>query len=88
MGGCSEEVFDEVVFVLTGADHTLAAALLGAIFVERGAFHEALVRDGDHATFVWNDVFHTEVAINREDLGAAWIAVFLLHLNEFFLDDF
>ena len=45
-----------------------------------------LWRDGDHAALVRDDVFHRKITVDCEDLRAAWIAVFLLHLAELVFD--
>lgn len=88
VGGGGEEVLHKILFVGFGTDDALAAAFLGAVVGDGGAFDEAEVGDGDDAAFVGDDVFHAEFAGGGDDLGFALVAVFVLHGEELGLDDF
>ena len=75
-----EEVTDEVLFARPHADAALAAAPLVPVVGDRGALDVAGVADRDRHVFFGDQVLDAELAFLREDLGAARIAVLLLHL--------
>ena len=86
VGTCGEQVLDKIIVVLPRSNHAFAASFLRAIFIQRRPFHEALMRYGDHATLVGDDVFHAEFAIDLQNLRATRIVVLLLHLDQLFFD--
>ena len=87
VGGGGEEVFDEVFVVGVDADEAFAAAFLGAVCGDGGAFDEAVVGDGDDAAFVGDDVFHAHFAFGGLDACEAWGFVFFGGVAELGFDD-
>ena len=65
---------------------TATAAALRLIAVQRLGLGVTLVRDGHHQVFLIDEVFHGEVFLSGEDLGAALVAVGLAHLAELFAE--
>ena len=85
--GGQEEVIHHVVLAQLGALDALAAAVLGAVFVGLGAFDETGVGHGDHHVLFGDQVFDVHLAGERQDSGAAFIAVLGHDLVEFVADD-
>ena len=78
---------DHVVLAQLGALDTLAAAVLGAVFVGLGALDEAGVRDGDHHVLFGDQILHVHLAGVRQDARAAFVAVLGHDLVEFVAHD-
>ena len=74
-----EEVADEVLFARPHADAALAAAPLVPVGGDRRPLDVAGVADGDRHVFFGDQVLDAELAFLGEDLGAALVAVLLLH---------
>ena len=85
--GGQEEVIHHVVLAQLGALDALAAAVLGAVFVGLGALNEAGVGHGDHHVLFGDQVFDVHLAGERQDLGAAVVAVLGDDLVELVADD-
>ncbi len=83
----TEDVLDEVIFVLACPPDADTAAFLGGKFVNGGAFDKSVVGDGDEAGLLGDEVLHAEVAGGFGKAGAAGCAVFVLDGPEFRLDD-
>ena len=89
----AEEVLDEVL-VLFGcafagghADDPFAAAPLGAIGADVGAFDQAVMADGDDDAFIGDEVFDGHFAFVGRQFGQARRGVFFLNRLQFALDD-
>ena len=80
-------MLDEVLFALFHADDALAAAALRAVGADGGALDVALVRDGDDAGFVGDEVFDVDLALVGHDVGAARVAVLLFDFEQLGLHD-
>ena len=89
-----KEVFDEIVlrvfrvgFAGLHADDTFAAAFLGAIGADRGAFDETAVGHGDDAAFVGDEILDVHLTFVGHDVGQPGVGVFRLDLAQFAFDD-
>ena len=83
-----EKIFDEIFVVGFRTDKPLPASLLRAVKVKRRALNEAFVRNGNHATFVRNNVFRTEFAFRRTDFRFARGRIFFAHRSQFRFHEF
>ena len=86
MGAGGEKMFGKIFLVGFGADDALAAALLGTVFSDRGAFNKAKVRKGDDSALVGDHVVHAQFPGIIDNLGAARRGVFIAQLEQFFFD--
>lgn len=81
------DVFDEV-FVACGARlDAHAAPVLRPVFGQRSALDIAHVRNGDDHLVVGIEIFRIELFGTHDDFRAAFVAVLLLYLQRFVLDD-
>ena len=80
-------MFDEV-FVACGARlDAHAAPVLRPVFGQRSALDIAHVRNGDDHLVVGIEIFRIELFGTHDDFRAAFVAVLLLYLQRFVLDD-
>ncbi|VWM13599.1 Uncharacterised protein [Collinsella intestinalis] len=86
MGAGDEHLVDDVVFLEVDAGNALAAALLGAIRLDRDALDVAGVGDGDNHVLVGNEVLDVEVLLGAGDLGATLVAELAGDLAHLLLD--
>src|SRR2546429_627916 len=70
------------------AGHSLAAAMLAAVRVERQPFHVAVVADGDGVGLLDDQVFHVDPAGLTGDFGAALVAELVAHFGQVGPDHF
>ena len=89
-----EKVFDEIVlrvfrvgFAGLHADDAFAAAFLGAVSADRGAFDETAVGHGDDAAFVGDEILDVHLTFVGHDVGQPGVGVFGLDLAQFAFDD-
>ena len=85
--GRRDEVLDDVVPAQGRAAHALPAALLGAVLVAQGSLGVAAAGDRDDQLLVGDQVLHREVAVGRDDLGTALVAVLVDDPGELLADD-
>ncbi len=86
MGAGDEHLVDDVVFFEVDAGNALAAALLGAIRLDRDALDVAGVGDGDNHVLVGDEVLNVEVLLGAGDLGATLVAELAGDLAHLLLD--
>ena len=87
VGRRHEQVADEVLLACPHADAALAAAALAAVVGDRGPLDVAGVADGDRHVLLGDQVLGAELAFLGQDLGAAIVAVLLLHRAQLVDDD-
>ena len=87
VGGGHKQVLHEVGVLQVHALHALAAALLLAVGAHRQALDVAGLGHGDDHVLLGDEVFPLDVLRFASDAGAAGIAVLLLDLQQFVLDD-
>src|SRR5262249_26006559 len=85
--GGRDEVLHHVVATQGRATHPLAAAPLGAVLVGPGALGIAAAGDRDDEVLVGDEVLHGEVALGRDDLSTAVVAVLLDDAGKLLDDD-
>ena len=77
---------EEILRARAHADAALAAARLPAIGIYGGALQIAAMGNRDGDVFHRDQVFQADFADVLDDLGAAFVAEFFLHLAQFFDD--
>ena len=82
MRGRDEEVGDDVVGLQPRALHALAAAPLGPVQVGLRALRVAGPGDRDDDVFLGDQVLDADIAVVRDDPGAALVAVLLDDLGQ------
>ena len=87
MRGGDEEVLDVVALFEVHPHDPDAAPVLGAIGRDRQALDVAGGSDGDDHLLDGDHVLDVDLVLGGEDLGAAVVAVHLLDLEQFLLDD-
>ena len=80
-------MLDEVLVARGAALHAHAAAVLRAVLGQRRALDVSHVRHGDHHVLVGVEILGVELLRGVDDLGAALVAVLLLHLDQLLADD-
>ena len=81
------DMLDEIFVARRTPLGAYAAAVLRAVFGQRRTLDIAHVRDGDDHLVVGIEIFGIELLRSVDDLRAAFVAVLLLHLEQFVLDD-
>ena len=83
-----EEVLDEIVFARRAAGDALAAAMLGAIGVQRQPLDVAVVADRDRVDLLGDQVFDSRLRPPRvDDLRPPLVAVLVAQLDQVAADD-
>src|SRR5579862_5227006 len=83
----NEQLLDKILVARFHPHAPFAAPRLLAVGGKRGALQVAGVRHGDYHLFVGDQVFQLDFRLFLDDLGAAHVAIFLLHLLELVHDD-
>ena len=85
--GAGEDMLDEVGVAGRRAFGALASPTLAAVFTQRGTFHVAEMRDGDHHGVVGDHILDAELASSGNDLGAALVTIFIFDFGKFVFDN-
>ena len=83
VGAGDQQVLDEVLILDCSGGFTHATAALGLVIRQRLGLGIAPVRNGHHAVFFGDQVFHRQVVLGGGNFGASLIAVFSDDLFQF-----